>query len=134
MNILLVVTIKVSEGSSMKILIKTVFSAMVLILQSQCVVLEIHNSNSETQRVLASKEADCQAITKRHWSLLYGTVPISFLNTNPEDLFRVKEKAEVLDFVISIIGGFSTSITSKTLVIENCDGGGAKPSVETETE
>ena len=132
MNILLVVTIKVSEGSSMKILIKTVFSAMVLILQSQCVVLEIHNSNSETQRVLASKEADCQAITKRHWS-------ISFLNTNPEDLlegktFRVKEKAEVLDFVISIIGGFSTSITSKTLVIENCDGGGAKPSVETETE
>ena len=130
MNILLVVTIKVSEGSSMKILIKTVFSAMVLILQSQCVVLEIHNSNSET---------DCQAITKRHWSFLYGTVPISFLNTNPEDLlegktFRVKEKAEVLDFVISIIGGFSTSITSKTLVIENCDGGGAKPSVETETE
>ena len=122
MNILLVVTIKVSEGSSMKILIKTVFSAMVLILQSQCVVLEIHNSNSETQRVLASKEADCQAITKRHWSFLYGTVPISFLNTNPEDLlegktFRVKEKAEVLDFVISIIGGFSTSITSKTLVI-----------------
>ncbi len=122
----------------MRVLTKVTVSAMLMLL-SQCVVLEIQNSNSETQRVLASKEADCQAITKRHWSFLYGTVPISFLNTNPEDLlegktFRVKEKAEVLDFVISIISGFSTSITSKTLVIENCDGGGSKPQVETKTE
>jgi len=124
----------------MRILTKAMVSAMVLMLLSQCVLLEIQNSNSASERVLASKEAECQAITKRHWSVLYGTVPISFLNTNPEDLFegktfRIKEKAEVLDFVISILGGFSTSITSKTIVIENCDAGsGSKPQVETKPE
>jgi len=48
------------------------------------------------------------------------------LNTKPEELldgktFRFKEKAGVVDFVISILGGLSTSITTKTIVIENCD-------------
>jgi len=125
---------KVSRKVSIGLLI-----AMML-LTSQCTILEIQNSSAGTDRVLASKEAECESIERRHWSVLYGTVPISFLNSNIEDsfdgkTFRIKEKAGILDFVISIVGGFSTSITAKTIVIENCDSGKiSKPQVETKSE
>lgn len=100
--------------------------AIVMILLNQCTILEIQNASPGTERVLVSKERECQAIEKRHWTILYGTVPIPFLNSKPEELlegktFRFKEKVGVVDFVISILGGLSTSITTKTIVIENCD-------------
>lgn len=95
----------------------------------QCTSLEFHNQQKGVELTLATKEADCKELIEfRHWTFLYGTIPIRFLNTNPEDMvvgknIRIKEKANWLDFVISILGGFSTSITTRTIVIENCDMG-----------
>ena len=93
----------------------------------QCTSLEFHNPQKSVELTLATKEAECkEPIEFRHWTILYGTIPIRFLNTNPEDMvvgknIRIKEKANWLDFVISILGGFSTSITTRTIMIENCD-------------
>ena len=108
------------------ILPRFLMGIIVMIVINQCTVLEIQNTSAGTDRVLVSGERECQAIEKRHWTILYGTVPIPFLNSKPEELlegktFRFKEKVGVVDFIISILGGLSTSITTKTIVIENCD-------------
>jgi|JI8StandDraft_1071087.scaffolds.fasta_scaffold36266_5 hypothetical protein len=93
----------------------------------QCTSLEFHNPQKGVELNLAAREAECkEPIEFRHWTFLYGTIPIRFLNTNPEDMIvgkniRIKEKSTWLDFVISILGGFSTSITTRTIMIENCD-------------
>lgn len=93
----------------------------------ECTSLEFHNPQKGVELSLALREAECkESIEFRHWTFLYGTIPIRFLNTNLDDLtigknIRIKEKANWLDFVVSIIGGFSTSITTRTIVIEKCD-------------
>lgn|GEM_PF-2162448 len=93
----------------------------------QCTSLEFHNPQKGVELNLAAREAECKEPTEfRHWTFLYGTIPIRFLNTNPEDMIagkniRIKEKSTWLDFVMSILGGFATSITTRTIMIENCD-------------
>jgi hypothetical protein len=106
---------------------KFLLLASLTITFNHCAILEFHNSNKGTDRILATRESECKNVNEfRHWSILYGTIPIRFLNKNPEDFlegkrFRFKEKANLLDFIISILGGFSTSITTRTIVVENCE-------------
>lgn len=101
---------------------------------NHCTILEYHNPNNTTKSVLATSEAECNSLSEyRHWSILYGTIPIKFLNKNPTDFlesrsFRIKEKVDAIDFLVSILGGFSATVTSKTVVIENCgEGNGDMP-------
>lgn len=106
---------------------KTIFFILAIAL-SQCTILEFHNPNKGVERRLSDIDTECNDITEhRHWTFLYGTMPISFLNKSTEvyfekgKSFRIKEKANAIDFVISILGGFSTSITVRTIVVEYCD-------------
>lgn len=107
----------------------TLAIGLLILTFHNCMSLEFHNPQKSVELTLASKEAECkESIELRHWTFLYGTIPIRFLNTNPDDMMvgkniRIKEKANWLDFVISILGGFATSITARTIVIENCDAG-----------
>lgn len=107
-------------------IIRFIIGLLTLLFQ-QCTSLEFHNLQKGLELNFATKEAECkEPMEFRHWTILYGTIPIRFLNTNPDELItgkniRIKEKANWLDFVISILAGFSTSITIRTIVIENCD-------------
>ncbi|MCB1144508.1 MAG: hypothetical protein KDK54_19795, partial [Leptospiraceae bacterium] len=73
-----------------------------------------------------------EPITIKNWTILYGTVPLTFLNQDPDRFikgrsFRLKEKAEALDIALSLLLGFTTSISVKTIIIENCETNSPSP-------
>lgn len=106
----------------------TYFTILFTVLHlSGCASVDLYSPVKGTEIVLSNKDDNSKSVeTFKLWSILYGTVPI----TNPSSeaifktgkKFRIKESATAFDIVVSIIAGFSTSITVKTLVVESLDG------------
>ncbi|MCP5513616.1 MAG: hypothetical protein H7A24_17135 [Leptospiraceae bacterium] len=116
---------------SIKLLINT-FILLPLSL-TNCTTFDLSTSIKNQVIKLASKKAKClEPITIKNWTILYGTVPLTFLNQDPDRFikgrsFRLKEKAEALDIALSLLLGFTTSISVKTIIIENCETNSPSP-------
>ncbi len=118
-----------SKGNPMKpasIFYKLLISSLFLISITNCTIMSIQSAKGSTA-TLASKEEKCKSTSSfKNWTALYGTVPISFLNKKPENFLktsssRIKEKSSALDIAVSILLGFTTSISMRTVEIETCN-------------
>jgi hypothetical protein len=92
-----------------------------------CTNFELKNPSNGKEYQLAKKGDKCQKPKSfKNWTILYGTIPIKFLNKTPDKFlnsprFRMKEKSGAIDIIASIILGFTTSISVRTIEIENCE-------------
>lgn len=77
--------------------------------------------------MLSTDTKNCQVVSQhRIWMLLFGTWHINPLNLtsaikNKKSSYRITEKRDWLDLLVTIGGGWLISLTSKTWLFESCD-------------
>ncbi|WP_135765741.1 LIC_13076 family protein [Leptospira ilyithenensis] len=89
--------------------------------------LKIHNPY-ETQPLFLSRADDKCYLSREYsqWYILLGTyrlnhVALEELFPDPNQSYRFEEKVGVSDVLLSVVLGWATSITKKTIRIEACD-------------
>jgi len=89
--------------------------------------LKIHNPHENQPLFLSGANDKCYSSREySQWYILLGTyrlnhVGLEELFPDPNQSYRFEEKVEVSDVLLSVVLGWATSITKKTIKIEACD-------------
>lgn len=103
-------------------------SVIFLILASMnCYTFRYQSPYADREIVLAPQSASCRS--KRvfdQWFGFYGTVALNKINMDnflrePQTSYRITETYLPGDVVVSLLLGFISSVTKKTLILESCD-------------
>lgn len=89
--------------------------------------LKIHNPHETHPLFLSGADDKCYSSREySQWYIVLGTyrlnhVSLEELFPDPNQSYRFEEKVEVSDVLLSVVLGWATSITKKTIRIEVCD-------------
>ncbi|WCL48789.1 LIC_13076 family protein [Leptospira sp. GIMC2001] len=92
----------------------------------RCSSIQEISANKEDEIILASSSRSCKVIGEHaRWKIGYGSFPLYIRNSDnlfpsSTKAYRVRESSKWYDVLISVVLGFSLTISKDTLVVEEC--------------
>jgi hypothetical protein len=101
-------------------------TALMILATFSCSSIQEISSKKGNEVILASSGVSCKVVGEHsRWKIGYGSFPLYMpdskeLFPKSSKAYRVKESSKWYDVAISVVLGFSTTISKDTLVVEEC--------------